>query len=97
MRRVMVRYRVKPDRIAEHEGLIHAVFDELAKTAPAGIRYGAFKLPDGVSFVHVAFIDAPSNPLDAIAAFKAFTERIKERIEEPAVTADLTAIGTYGL
>ena len=52
-RRVLVRYKVKPERVEEHEALIRAVFDELAAAAPPGISYGAFKQPDGVSFVHV--------------------------------------------
>ena len=97
MRRVIVRYKVKPERVAEHEGLIRGVFDELAKTAPAGIRYGAFKQPDGVSFVHVAFVAAEKNPLDAIVAFKEFSARIKERCDEPPVVVDLAEIGTFGL
>lgn len=96
MRHVMVRDKVKKDRVAEHESLIRAVFDELAQAEPGGIRYGAFKQPDGVSFVHVAFVDAKRNPLDAIAAFKAFTARIAERCDDPPVAVDLTAIGAHG-
>ncbi|HTB77065.1 MAG TPA: hypothetical protein VK762_27660 [Polyangiaceae bacterium] len=97
MRTVMVRYKVKKDRVAEHESLIRAVFEELAEAETTGIRYGAFKQPDGVSFVHVAFVEAKKNPLDAIAAFKAFTARIADRCEDPPVAVDLTAIGTHGL
>lgn len=96
-RQVMVRYRVKPDRVFEHETLIREVFVELAKAAPAGIRYGAFKQADGVSFVHLAFITAEKNPLDAIAAFKAFGERIKERCDELPVVTDLAPVGAFGL
>ena len=33
MRRVMVRYKVKPDRVAENEALVRAVYDELQRTA----------------------------------------------------------------
>jgi quinol monooxygenase YgiN len=96
MRRVMVQYRVKPDRIAEHESLIRAVFEELVKKAPGGIRYGAFKQADGVSFVHIAFVDAEGHPLDAIDAFKAFTERIKDRCEQVPATSVLSDVGAYG-
>ena len=97
MKRVIVRYKVKRERLEEHEALIRAVFTELAKAAPAGIRYGAFKLPDGVSFAHVAFIESAKNPLDEIAAFSAFTARIRERCDEPPEATDLTTIGAYGL
>jgi hypothetical protein len=92
----MVRYRVKRSRVAEHEKLLRAVFVELKKTAPAGIRYGAFKQPDGVSFVHVAFLEGKKNPLDAIAAFEAFTAEIGERCDEPPAPVNLEEMGAYG-
>ncbi|HEY2516290.1 MAG TPA: hypothetical protein VGI39_35710 [Polyangiaceae bacterium] len=96
MRQVIVQYKLKRDRVEEHEALIRAVFAELAQTAPEGIEYGAFKQPDGVSYVHVAFISAKKNPLDAIAAFKAFTARIGERCVEPPQAVEVTQIGAYG-
>jgi hypothetical protein len=96
-RRVLVSYKVKAERVSEHEELVRAVFAELTATAPAGIRYGAFKRPDGVSFVHFALVDAEQNPLDSIAAFKAFGARIKERCEEPPVVTELSEIGAFGL
>jgi hypothetical protein len=95
-RKVVVQYKVKADRISEHEGLIRDVFAELARTAPAGIRYGAFRRADGVSFVHVAFVDAEKNPLDSIAAFQKFAEGIKERCEVPPEVSDLTEVGAFG-
>ena len=95
-RQVMVRYRVKADRVAEHEALIENVFAELARTKPDGIKYGAFKRADGVSFVHVALITADRNPLDAVAAFKAFSDRIKERCDEQPEVTDLATIGSFG-
>jgi hypothetical protein len=96
-RQVVVRYRVKPERLEEHEGLIRDVFVELAQKAPAGLRYAALKQPDGLSFVHVAFVTADANPLDAIAAFKAFSERVKERCDELPQVTDMSVVGTYGL
>ena len=96
MRRVMVRYKVKPERVEEHEALIRAVFDELARTAPAGLRYGTFKQPDGLNFVHFALVAAEPNPLNALAAFQAFTARVTERCDEPPVTVVLTELGSYG-
>src|SRR4051812_18290441 len=96
-RHVMVQYKVKADRIDEHEALIRDVFSELERTAPEGIRYGAFKRADGRRFVHFAFVAADKNPLDAIVAFKAFGERIKERCDELPEVIDLTEIGSFGL
>ncbi len=97
MRRVIVRYKVKPERVAEHEALIRAVFEELAKAAPPGLRYGAFKQPDGLSFVHVAFVAAEKNPLQETAAFRAFTANIQDRCDEPPTTVELTEVGAFEL
>jgi hypothetical protein len=96
MRRVIVRYKVKKERVTEHEALIKAVFDELSKKAPEGIRYGAFKMADGLSFAHIAFISVDKNPLDDVAAFKAFTANIKDRCDELPATTELTDVGAYG-
>jgi hypothetical protein len=63
MKRAMVRYRAKPDRVEEHEALVRAVFAEVTEKAPAGLHYGAYKGPDGVSFVHVALTEGGDNPL----------------------------------
>jgi hypothetical protein len=95
MRRVIVRYRVKPERVAEHEALLRPVFTELASTKPQGLRYSALRQADGVSFVHVAFIDVANNPLDDCAAFRAFTANIKDRCDEPPVVFPLEEIGAY--
>jgi hypothetical protein len=95
MRQVIVRYKVKKNRVAEHQKLLRAVFRELAKTAPKGLRYSAFKESDGVSFVHVAFISGKSNPLDDSPAFDAFTDRIEERCVQPPSPVLLSEIGAY--
>ena len=96
MRRVLVRYKVKPERVAEHETLILDVFAELGRTSPPGIRYGAYKQADGLSFVHFALVAAEPNPLDALPAFQAFTARVRERCDEPPVSVVLTEVGSYG-
>ncbi len=97
MKRVIVRYRVKADRVADNERYIRAVFEELERTAPAGLRYASFKLDDGVSFLHFASIETAdeSNPLLAIAAFKEFTAQIKDRCDEPPSTTVVHTIGSY--
>ena len=53
VKRVMVRYRVKPDQVEANEALVRAVFDELHRERPGGFGYATFKLDDGVSFVHI--------------------------------------------
>lgn len=97
MKKVMVRYKVKPERAAENEAFIGRVFEQLHREKPAGLRYASFKLNDGVSFIHIVSLEAADggNPLGDLAAFKAFTAQIKDRCEEPPVPLELTEIGSY--
>lgn len=94
MPHVMVRYRVRPDRVEENEELVRAVYDELASKQPDGLRYATFKLSDGVTFVHVAE-HAEDNPLREIAAFARFQEGIRERCDEPPVVTEAEEVGSY--
>jgi hypothetical protein len=98
MDRKLIRYKVKPDRVAENEELVRAVYAELAEAAPDGIRYATFKLDDGVSFVHTVSIETPdgSNPLQGIGAFARFQEGVRDRCEEQPVVTDLHEVGSYG-
>ena len=97
MNRVIVRYRVKPERASENEELVRAVYDELHETRPEGLRYATFKLEDGV-FVHLAehAEDGP-NQLTPLASFKHFQEGIAERCDEPPVVTEVSTIGAYRL
>jgi hypothetical protein len=97
MRQVMVRYKVKPDRAAENEELVRAVYDELHRTDPAGLRYATFRLGDGVTFVHLASHETEdgTNPLAQVKAFARFQENIGERCDEAPVVSDLHEIGSF--
>ena len=66
----VVRYQTKPDRADENQALIEKVFGELATSGPDGLRYAAFRLADGVSFVHVASVETAdgTNPLTTTPA-----------------------------
>jgi hypothetical protein len=97
MRAVIVRYRVKPEMAAENERLVRAVYAELQAVKPAGLSYNTHKLPDGVSFVHVAMYGdgVLESPLPGLATFKAFTADIKARCDELPVTQELQPIGFF--
>jgi hypothetical protein len=94
MKRVMVRYKVRPEAVAENEELVRAVYAELQQTQPAGMRYATFQLEDGVSFVHVNFSDGGSS-LNEIASFRTFQEGIAERCDEQPQVSELREIGSY--
>jgi hypothetical protein len=95
MRQVMVRYKVKPDRVEENEQLVRAVYDELAATAPEGLRYATFRLDDGVSFVHIASVEGEHNALAESEAFARFQADVRDRCEEPPVVTELHELGSY--
>lgn len=99
MRRVIIRYKVKPDRVSENEKLVRAVYDELHQARPAGFRYATFRLDDGQTFVHLASHEAGDggNPLTGIAAFGRFQEGIADRCEEPPQVTEMHEIGSYRL
>jgi hypothetical protein len=98
MRHVIVRYRVKPDRAAENEALVRAVYEELQRAKPADFRYATFKLEDGVSFVHVATSERAdgATPLSGLAAFAEFQQGIRDRCDEPPVVSTCEQVGSYG-
>jgi hypothetical protein len=94
----MIRYKVRPDRADENEALVKAVYEQLARERPEGLHYATFKLPDGLSFMHVVIdSDQPGRILNEVAAFKAFVADIAGRCEEPPVATELTLIGSYAV
>jgi hypothetical protein len=95
VKRVIARYTVKPERAAENEELVRAVYAELHQTRPAGLRYATYQLDDGVSFVHVAATKDGQNPLAEVQAFKRFQENIDERCIEKPVVSSARELGSY--
>ena len=99
MKQVLVRYKVKPERVKENEELVRAVYDELRYTQPAGLRYATFKQDDGVSFVHLAVTesDRGDSPLSRVKAFQEFQKNIDDRTDEAPVVTEIEQIGAYRL
>ena len=99
MKQVMIRYKVKPERVEENEELVRAVYEELRRTEPAGLRYATFKLDDGVTFVHLAVIESENegSPLSRVRAFREFNEHLDDRIDEGRLRAEVDRVGSYRL
>jgi hypothetical protein len=97
MKRMMVRYTVKPEMAIENQQYIERVFEELRATAPTGIRYIAFKGSDGVSFMHLVSLETETgeNPLDQSPAFQAFQAGLNERFAEQPTFTTLEEVGSY--
>jgi len=75
MKQHMIRYTLKPERVAENERLSRAVFDALKRQRPTGLHYATFRLGDGSSFMHVVSYDdgTPLDTLTSLPEFKAAT------------------------
>ena len=96
MKWTLVRYRAKPDQADENQRLSAAVFGELRKTAPAGLRYAVFRLPDD-SFIHLAALEEGAAPLSALETFRAFSNGVRDRCAEPPLAAQPVLVGNYGM
>jgi hypothetical protein len=95
MGRVIVRYRVKPDQVEPNEELVRAVYEELHRAGPPGLRYATFKLEDGVTFVHLAEWEKGESPLPKVPAFQEFNRGIADRCDEPPQVLKATEIGSF--
>jgi hypothetical protein len=97
-RRVIIRYTVKPEHVDRNEQLVRAVYDELARTRPSGLRYATFRLGAGGEFVHLSSTETADgrSPLTELPAFRAFQAGIAERCEQPPVVTELHEIGSFG-
>lgn len=102
MQRVtIVRYKVKPESVAENEALSRAVFDRVRRDQPRGVSYGLFKEADGQSFIHV-FVNTLEDSSDAVTGlpeFDAFQADISARcLIPPQVTREaVSLVDSYGL
>src|ERR1700730_338484 len=97
MKKVLVRYKVKANKVAENENLVKEVYRQLHEKKLNGFHYSTFKLGDGVSFVHIAFSDTEEarTEFSSLPAFRNFQANIKERCEEPPVVNEISVIGSY--
>jgi hypothetical protein len=97
MQATVVRYQAKPERADENQELIEAVFTELDERRPEGFTYRAFRLDDGVSFVHVVVEHGTESPdsLADVPAFQAFVKDIADRCDVQPQPSGATVVGSY--
>jgi hypothetical protein len=91
----IVRYTTTPEAADENARLVQDVYAELAQSRPDGLRYTTFRLDDGVTFVHLAVLDAAENPLSSSAAFARFQADIGARLVAGPDARDATVVGSY--
>jgi hypothetical protein len=99
MKTTMVRYRTTEAYAEANQAAIRAVFAALRRQPPRGLRYASHRLPDGVTFVHIASLPAPvpaSHPLTSLPEFKAFVAALQGNCVEPPVSTELQPFETFG-
>jgi hypothetical protein len=95
----MVRYRTTEAYGDANEAAIRAVFAELRSLRPRGVSYASHRLPDGVTFVHIATIESSADeahPITSLQAFQAFQAGLAGNTVEAPVPMELSPFETYG-
>jgi hypothetical protein len=93
----IVRYDTTPESAEENQRLVQAVFAELAEKTPAGLRYVAFRLDDGATFIHLLVSEDGGAALTDFATFKSFQHNIRDRQLPGTRTSNhATIVGSYG-
>jgi len=98
VRRVfLLRYKVKPGHAADNERLVRAVFDEIHRARPEGIRYSTFLLDDGLTFINIVATETSSGlaPLGQLQAYRQIQQGKYDRFDEPPQVTELHELGTY--
>lgn len=96
-RTVVVRYKTRPEAADENQRLVERVFAELKEKDPGGVLYAAFRLADGVTFVHVSLSEGDSSPVTTMEAFAEFQRGVGDRCVEQPALSEATLVGAYGL
>ena len=96
MKRMVVRYKTKPEKAEENAHLIEKVFEELRVKSPDSVRYLALRLGDGTC-LHFVAVDTKDgvSPISGLDAFQRFQSGIKERCVEPPQSSEATIVGNY--
>ncbi|MBT3188837.1 MAG: hypothetical protein HN736_13160 [Anaerolineae bacterium] len=97
MKAVKVQYTVKESYVATNKKNIEKVMADLRALNNPGIKYSAFLLGDGKTFVHFAMYpdDATMSIVGELDAFKKFRQALKEsQPEVPPNAEDLNLVAS---
>jgi hypothetical protein len=94
---VRVQYTTKQEYVAKNKENIARVMSDLRGVNNPGLKYGAYLMPDGKSFMHFTqFANADAQKiLFALPSFIQFqTELRSSELEAPPKSEDLTLVGS---
>jgi len=78
MKIVRVQYTTKPEYAAVNQENIRQIVNELKKINHQGIRYSAYLLPDGKTFMHLDHLENEEahQVLQSLPSFKKFADEL---------------------
>jgi hypothetical protein len=94
MERLMLRYTVRPEALADHLQLLHAVYEELAERRPDGFSWVTYQLEGDAELLELAAAERLPGPLPDLASFRRYREGLEQRCSQ-RVVSDLTLVGAY--
>jgi hypothetical protein len=99
---LMVRSKIKEENVADAQAATQKVFQAIEQAQPAGVRYAAGWLSDGVTIVALLEVensDDPrhDNPLLALPAYAELRESLTQWYAEPSAVEQMTLAGSYRL
>ncbi|HUK72144.1 MAG TPA: hypothetical protein VLW50_25805 [Streptosporangiaceae bacterium] len=95
---LMVTSKVKEENVADAQAAVDKLMQALEQAQPAGVRYAATRLSDGVTFV--AFLElepGQEHPLRTFPAYVELLENFGPWRAEPAAAEHMTVLGSYRL
>jgi quinol monooxygenase YgiN len=97
MKTVKVQYIVKADYVETNKRNIRKVMEDLREIANPGIKYSAYVLDDGKSFVHLGIYSdqAALDVVNNLPSFQFFRDQLMASGPEvPPKAEDLNLVGT---
>jgi hypothetical protein len=92
----MVRFTTTEANLGAVEAGIDSMITAISQAKPAGTRYTATKLADGVTFMLLLELaEGTDNPLPSIPEARAFQAQMPTWAKEPPAPQPLTVLGSY--
>ena len=99
---LMVRSKIKEENVAAAQAATEKVFQAIEQAQPAGVRYTAAWLSDGVTMLALLEVENSAdprrdNPLLKLPAYAELRENLTQWYAEPSAVEQMTVIGSYRL
>ncbi|HUA46925.1 MAG TPA: hypothetical protein VMA77_16950 [Solirubrobacteraceae bacterium] len=95
---LMVRSKIRADRVADVEEAVNKVLLALDAAQPQGLRYASLLAPDGDTFVALRQVDeGVDNPLSELPEYKDLLEIVEGSRAAAPVVEMWTVTGSYRL